>query len=114
MEDGVAFLESSGVLNQVRQLGIATTHWEEAVLAFRSTSHTPSTPKLNYSKQVHIPPSKLKLNCSKPREVAEQFDAFALEVAADRPENLRLINDQVNPQNSLIFSDVLSTQQRTT
>ena len=56
MEDGVAFLESSGVLNQVRQLGIATTHWEEAVLAFRS--HTPSTPKLNYSKQVHIPPSK--------------------------------------------------------
>ena len=39
MEDGVAFLESSGVLNQVRELGIATTHWEEAVLAFRSTSH---------------------------------------------------------------------------
>merc|ERR1712179_440091 len=52
-----------GVLNQVRQLGIATTHWEEAVLAFRA--------------------------------VAEQFDAFALEVAADRPENLRLINDQM-------------------
>jgi len=63
MEDGVAFLESSGVLNQVRELGIATTHWEEAVLAFR--------------------------------EVAEQFDAFALEVAADKPENLRLINDQM-------------------
>ena len=32
---------------------------------------------------------------SKLREVAEQFDAFALEVAANRPENLRLINDQV-------------------
>ena len=82
MEDGVAFLENSGVLNQVRQLGIATTHWEEAVLAFRCTSHTQSTPK-----RIH----------SKLREVAEQFDAFALEVAADRPENLRLINDQVNP-----------------
>ena len=39
MEDGVAFLESSGVLNQVRELGIATTHWEEAVLAFRFTIH---------------------------------------------------------------------------
>merc|ERR1712212_260558 len=63
MEDGVAFLESSGVLNQVRELGMGTTHWEEAVLAFR--------------------------------EVAEQFDAYALEVAADRPENLRLINDQM-------------------
>ena len=79
MEDGVAFLESSGVLNQVRELGIATIHWEEAVLAFRSISH-----------HHHI---KLENNVF--REVAEQFDAFALEVAANRPENLRLINDQV-------------------
>ena len=35
MEEGVEFLEATGVLSQVRELGITTTHWEEAVLAFR-------------------------------------------------------------------------------
>ena len=35
MEEGVEFLEATGVLSQVRELGIITTHWEEAVLAFR-------------------------------------------------------------------------------
>ena len=89
MEDGVAFLENSGVLNQVRQLGIATTHWEDAVLAFRSTYHDPFTPN-----RIH----------SKLRERAEQFDAYALEVAANRPESLRLINDQVNPQIFIQFN----------
>ena len=35
MEEGVEFLEATGVLSRVRELGITTTHWEEAVLAFR-------------------------------------------------------------------------------
>ena len=55
--------------------------------------------------QVHIPhpftPNRIH---SKLRERAEQFDAYALEVAANRPESLRLINDQVNPQIFIQFN----------
>ena len=35
MEAGLASLEESGVMTAVRELGIVTTYWEEAVLAFR-------------------------------------------------------------------------------
>ena len=77
MEEGVEFLEATGVLSQVRELGITTTHWEEAVLAFRCW--------VLYSKAVNSP---LRL-------VAEQFDSYAMEIADKRPELLRLINDQV-------------------
>ena len=36
MEEGLEFLETTGVMTRVRDLGIPTSHWEEAVLAFRS------------------------------------------------------------------------------
>ena len=84
MEDGVAFLENSGVLSQVRDLGIATTHWEQAVSAFRSGFQF------------------IYIICS--RAVAEQFDAYAVEVAANRPELLRLINDQVKTFKAFFLS----------
>ena len=35
MEAGLVSLEDSGVMTAVRELGIVTTYWEEAVLAFR-------------------------------------------------------------------------------
>ena len=35
MEAGLASLEESGVMTAVRELGIVTMYWEEAVLAFR-------------------------------------------------------------------------------
>jgi len=63
MEEGIAFLETSGVMAEVRGLGIETMYWEEAVLAFRAAATT--------------------------------FDTFAMEVAASRPELVRLVNDQM-------------------
>ena len=79
MEEGVEFLEATGVLSQVRELGITTTHWEEAVLAFRFWV-------LSFIEKTVNSPL---------RQVAEQFDSYAMEIADKRPELLRLINDQV-------------------